>query len=104
MKIFSLFMLISLVMISSCVFKNASIKKDIQTLQSQKINFPNGMLKYIPNKRTFEPESNVIIARKKLSWIVYVDSTECTTCSYGLIYKWDNILEKYKKQVQFNFR
>ena len=71
MKIFSLFMLISLVMISSCVFKNASIKKDIQTLQSQKINFPNGMLKYIPNKRTFEPESNVIIARKKLSWIVY---------------------------------
>lgn len=57
-------MLISLVMISSCVFKNASIKKDIQTLQSQKINFPNGMLKYIPNKRTFEPESNVIIARK----------------------------------------
>ena len=23
--------------------------------------------------------------------------------SYGLIYKWDNILEKYKKQVQFNF-
>ena len=103
MKIFSLFMLISLVMISSCLFKNASIKKDIQTLQSQKINFPNGMLKYIPNKRTFEPESNVIIARKKLSWIVYVDSTECTTCSYGLIYKWDNILEKYKKQVQFNF-
>ena len=29
--------------------------------------------------------------------------SECTTCSYGLIYKWDNILEKYKKQVQFNF-
>lgn len=103
MRIYLFYILIGVSLISSCGCNRLSLKKDMIDLKSQQIKFPNEMLKYIPSKNCFEYESNMVLTQKMLSWVVYVDSSECSTCSYGLIYKWNHLLEKYKTEVNFNF-
>lgn len=84
-----------------CYFScNNGLKKDVRTLQSCPINLPLDSLEYISNGYT------MINSNDHLKFIVYSDTTICSSCEIKQMYKWNNFLkevETFNRKIKVYF-
>lgn len=80
--------------------KGLKIEKEVRTLQSCPINLPLDSLEYISNGYT------ILNSNDHLKFIVYSDTTACSSCEIKQMYKWDGFIKEVKafnKNIEIYF-
>lgn len=67
--------------------KNAPIDKIVQNMMGQEVKIPSSIILYSKNT-----ESIIMNNEHLTKLIVYLDSTECASCTINSMYMWENLL------------
>ena len=78
--------------------KNKDIRAEIVSMKSTKVTIDKDSMLYINGDSNLIKEQTL-----QFTLIVYVDSTECTSCSIGKLKMWESYLSKFNGKMPFQF-
>lgn len=82
--------------------KKGQVKVELEILQSQAITVCLDSMECVQRGQNIDSK----IVEQAFKWVVYADSSVCSSCKLSEMYKWDDLLrkvEKYRDRLKFYF-